>query len=93
MNKFAFLIIPVTGAVLLAGCSSDTGKKVMVESVADITGTGSTAGLDRYAGVIESSSDVKVEKDSNKTVSEVLVKVGDTVSKDQVLFRYRTGTA
>ena len=88
MNKFAFLIIPVAGAVLLAGCSSDTGKKVMVESVADITGTGSTAGLDRYAGVIESSSDVKVEKDSNKTVSEVLVKVGDTVSKEQVLFRY-----
>ncbi len=88
MNKFAFLMIPVVGAAILAGCSGGSEKKVMVESVADITGTGSTVGLDRYAGVIESSSDVKVEKDSDKTVAEVLVKVGDTVSKDQILFRY-----
>ena len=89
MKKIIILLLSVFGvATLAAGCGADDGKTATVESVAVICGIGSTSNVERYAGVIESGSDVKVEKDPDKKVAEVLVKVGDTVSKDQVLFRY-----
>ena len=89
MKKIIILLLSVFGvATLAAGCGADDGKTATVESVAVICGIGSTSNIERYAGVIESGSDVKVEKDSDKKVAEVLVKVGDTVAKDQVLFRY-----
>lgn len=88
MRKFMILISAAAGVSLLAGCSGDDREKATVESVAYICGIGSTANVERYAGVIESGSDTKVEKDSEKKVAEILVKVGDTVAKDQVLFRY-----
>ena len=89
MKKIIILLLSVFGvATLAAGCGADDGKTATVESVAFICGIGSTSNVERYAGVIESGSDVKVEKDSDKKVAEVLVKAGDTVARDQVLFRY-----
>ena len=88
MKKIIILLSSAIGAAALAGCGGDSGETATVESVAYICGIGSTTNVERYAGVIESGSETKVEKDSEKKVAEVLVKVGDTVKKDQVLFRY-----
>ena len=88
MRKLILIISAAAGISMLAGCSGGEGEKATVESVAYICGIGSTAKVERYAGVIESGSDTKVEKDSEKKVAEILVKVGDTVARDQVLFRY-----
>ena len=88
MRKFILVLAAAAGVSALAGCSGDDGEKATVESVAYICGIGSTANAERYAGVIESGSDTKVKKDSNRKVEDILVKVGDTVAKDQVLFRY-----
>ena len=88
MNKGIVLLVSALGAVTIAGCAGDNGKTATVESVAYICGIGSTTNIERYAGVIESGSDTKVEKDSDKKIAEVMVKAGDTVSKDQILFRY-----
>lgn len=88
MKKLTVLLSSVLGIALLSGCGVDNGEKATVESVAYICGIGSTSNVERYAGVIESGSDVKVQKDNDKKVAEVLVKTGDSVTKDQVLFRY-----
>ena len=88
MKKIIVLLLSVFGITMIAGCGGDNGEKATVESVAYICGTGSTSNVERYAGVIESGSDVKVQKDNDKKVAEVLVKAGDSVAKDQVLFRY-----
>lgn len=88
MKKSIILLIAALGAASVAGCAGDNGESATVESVAYICGIGSTTNVERYAGVIESGSDTKVEKDSDKKIAEILVNAGDTVSKDQVLFRY-----
>lgn len=88
MKKIIILLSSAIGAAAIAGCGGDNSKTATVESVAYICGIGSTTNVERYAGVIESGSETKVEKDQEKKVAEVLVKVGDTVNKDQVLFRY-----
>ncbi len=88
MKKIIIILISVFGLTAIAGCAGDNGGTATVESVAVICGIGSTTNVERYAGVIEAGSDIKVEKDSEKKVEEVLVKAGDTVKKDQVLFRY-----
>lgn len=88
MKKSIILLVSALGAASIAGCAGDNGESATVESVAYICGIGSTTNVERYAGVIESGSDAKVEKDSDKKIAEILVNAGDTVSKDQVLFIY-----
>lgn len=62
---------------------------VYVNSVSSIIGL-DTGAASRYSGLIEPQQTYKIKKDETKTVSEVLVQVGDEVQPGDVLFRYDT---
>lgn len=63
---------------------------VYVAPVSSITG-GMSASDPRYSGLVEPQKITKINKDDSRTVSEVLVQEGDTVSVGQALFSYDTG--
>ena len=73
----------------LAGCA-DSGTAVYVQSVRTLTGFGGIAPGDRFPGMVVSENVTKIEKDSDKTVAELLVSVGDDVEEGQALFSYDT---
>lgn len=66
------------------------GNLVYVESVKSIENGGSIGESSRFMGVVESQETKKVKKDSTKKISEVYVKEGDVVKKDDPLFAYDT---
>ena len=66
------------------------GKLVYVESVESITGAGYLGLETRFMGVVESQETKGVNKESNKTVKELFVKVGDSVKEGDELFIYDT---
>ena len=72
---------------LFAGCGN-AGETASVQSVAMICGIGSTATVERFAGVVETKAETKIEKDKSFTVQEMMVEVGDAVEEGQVLFVY-----
>ena len=74
--------------LLLAGCSGTGGDPVTVQSVSMITGAGSVGLAERFAGVVSARSEVKVEKDKDRTVDEIFVEAGETVTVGQILFAY-----
>ena len=80
---FALLLV---FAMLLAGCSSGTG--VYVQSVAALSGFGGIAPGDRFPGMVVSENVTEIEKDSNKSIAELLVKEGQDVTEGQELFSY-----
>ncbi len=69
--------------------SLQNASPVYVTSVSSILGMedGSTP---RYSGIVEPQETFKVQKDDSRTVSEILVDVGDQVYPGDVLFRYDT---
>ncbi|MBR3258460.1 MAG: HlyD family efflux transporter periplasmic adaptor subunit [Eggerthellaceae bacterium] len=73
---------------LMTGCNGASGETASVQSVAMICGIGSTANVERFAGVVETKAETKIEKDKSFTVQEMLVEVGDAVAEGQVLFVY-----
>lgn len=73
---------------------SDADNVVFVDSVAMITGLEGGNGLtNRYNGVIEPQETWSVEQSEDKTIEEMYVEVGDTVSAGQELFKYDTTEA
>ena len=88
MKKIAVLIVLAFLLAVIAGCGSSSDETATVQSVANICGIGSTTNVERYAGVVESKSETKIQKDEDKTVAEIKVAVGDTVDEGQVLFTY-----
>ncbi len=44
--------------------------------------------VNRFAGVVTSGKETKIEKDDSKKIASIKVSVGDTVKKGQVLFVY-----
>lgn len=77
----------VASLLLLSGCGSGTtNQTVYVQSVGDILGYDTTA--TQFSGTVESSKSQKIEKDDDKTIDEVKVQQGDSVTKGQVLFTY-----
>ncbi len=88
MKKLAALVaIALSAALALGGCSG-SGETASVQSVAMICGIGSTANVERFAGVVETKTETKIEKDEAFSVSEILVSVGDVVEEGQILFVY-----
>ena len=85
-------ILPLALAAALAtslavGCTG-TDQIASVQNVGMICGIGSTATVERFAGVVETKAETKIEKDGAFTVAEILVEVGDAVEEGQVLFVY-----
>ena len=84
------LVLCFALALTLCACSGDNGTGVYVQSVADLMDVGGIAPGDRFAGVLVSENVSEIQKDSDKTVAELLVKEGDDVTEGQALFSYDT---
>ncbi len=82
------LICAALIAVSLCACADVSGDAVTVQSVSMITGAGSTGLIDRFAGIVSARSEAKVEKDPDRTVSEIFVQQGQEVKAGQILFAY-----
>lgn len=99
MSKKKFAII--FGAIVIAAVAAaviwyffgdgrhDSKDRVYVEKVSVIMGT-ATGAQNRYSGVVQPQKSVEINADSERTVKEVLVKVGDTVEEGTPLFNYDT---
>ena len=68
------------------------GKLVYVEKVGNLQG-GYLGQDSRFMGIVESQESKNVEKDPDKKVKDILVKVGDTVNEGDPLFTYDTEQA
>ena len=71
----------------LSGCG-DKGPAVYVQSVKTLTELGGIGAEDRFAGLVVSENVVEIQRDSDKSVEELLVREGDDVAQGQELFRY-----
>lgn len=88
MMKRGIILTAAVAILLLAGCGNSS-KPVYVESVAELTGVG-TSYSDSFAGIVASDSVLEISKDVDKQIAEVFVKVGDGVEEGQKLFSYDT---
>ena len=88
-KKWMVAVLSVVMLLNLSACG-DSGTAVFVQSVAELAGLGGIAPDDRFAGIVVSENVAEVNRDSDKTIKELLVKAGDDVKKDQVLFSYDT---
>ena len=89
MKRKMFVGLAALLSVAIAGgCSAEKEtEKVSVEQIKLIQSTKIT-GTNSFTGIIQSQEEFKINKDQEKKLKEVLVKVGDTVVKDQLLFTY-----
>lgn len=91
MNTKKCLIFMLTAVMLLGFCGcAESGTAVYVQSVADLAGLGGIAPDDRFAGIVVSENVAEVNRDSDKTIEELMVKAGDDVTEGQLLFSYDT---
>ena len=88
MKKWLALLCALCLCLTLAACGS--GTKVYVQSVETLMNMGGIAPGDRFGGVVVSENVAEVQKDSDKTVKELLVKEGEDVKEGQALFSYDT---
>ncbi len=86
-KKYLSILLTVCLMLGLAACSAD-GTAVYVQSVAELANMGGIAPGDRFAGLVVSENVAQIQKDSDKTVEELLVKEGDDVQEGDILFRY-----
>jgi len=86
-RKCVVFLAAVAVAALLVGCGGkDTA--VYVQSVGELSRMGGIAPGDRFAGLVVSENVAEIEKDGEKTISELLVKEGDDVREGDPLFSY-----
>lgn len=87
--KRLWLGLLAAAMVLCAGCAGSDTQKVYVTTVGSLLGLeDSTGQVNRYAGVVETLDTAKIQKDSDKTVKEIFVAVGDEVKEGDPLFAY-----
>lgn len=89
MKKWLAAALALCLVMALTGCDENE-TAVYVQPVADLINLGGIAPGDRFPGVVVAENVAEVEKDSDKTVGELLVKAGDDVTAGQELFRYDT---
>ena len=87
MKKAAFVLALVMLMTCMAGCCKVEGE-ASVQSVSMICGLGSVGLADRFAGIVSPLGETKIKKDDSMAVSDIRVKVGDTVKEGDVLFTY-----
>ena len=91
MNMKKWLSAMLAALLLLGLCGcGENGTAVYVQSVADLAGLGGIAPDDRFAGIVVSEYVAEINRDSDKTIEQLLVKAGDDVTEGQVLFSYDT---
>lgn len=87
LKKCCAALLSMALALTLAACSSsDSG--VYVQSVAELANLGGIAPGDRFPGMVVSENVTEIEKDSGKSIAELLVKEGQDVTVGQELFSY-----
>ncbi len=87
----AVLVIGGIGWFMISNLQSDDAGKAYVESVKEITGLGSSNGINnRYTGIVEPQDSWKISLQSDLSVSKCFVEVGDEVKKGDKLFTYNT---
>ena len=88
-------IVPAVAALLallLCACGAKTGNDGVSVQRADQLSAAAQAG-DRFMGVVVSENVIKVQRDSNKTVAECYVSVGQQVAEGEKLFSYDAAAA
>ena len=88
-KKYLAALLAIVMLLVFAGCASKEGA-VYVQSVAELANLGGIAPGDRFAGIVVSENVAQVQKDSEKTIAELLVKEGDDVKEGDPLFSYDT---
>lgn len=71
------------------GNNSDEKISVPVQSVSVLTGADNTS-QNRFSGIVVAQNTIKINKKPDRTIKELYVEVGDTVTKGQKLFEYET---
>lgn len=96
-KKYAVVLGAVVFAAIAAVCiwyfigngGRDSKDRVYVEKVSTIMNT-VTGAQNRYSGVVQPQKTVDVNADAERTVKDIMVKVGDTVEEGTPLFNYDT---
>ena len=86
-KKIVAMLLVLTVLAALTGCGNK-GTAVYVQSVSDLMGMGGIAPGDRFAGLVVSENVAQIQKDSDRSVAELLVREGDDVKEGDVLFSY-----
>ncbi len=79
------------GAAVLLGLTGCGGETEINAEQAGLLATAS-ASTDKFAGVVVSENAVEIQRDSEKTIDELYVAVGDEVRVNEKLFSYDTDT-
>jgi len=91
MNEKKWMTLMLAVVLLLSLCAcGGSGTAVFVQSVAELANLGGIAPDDRFAGIVVSENVAEIDRDTDKSIKELLVKAGDDVKKDQILFSYDT---
>lgn len=91
ISMLVIVIAVVIGVFVSRGSSSSDGLTAYVDSVSMITGLGSGSGLmNRYSGVVEPQETIQINRNQERKIKELYVKVGDKVEEGTELFAYDT---
>lgn len=89
MKKGLAVALAICVLLALGGCGDD-GTGVYVQSVAELNAAGGIAAGDRFPGLVVSENVTEIQRDTDKTIAELLVREGDDVAQGQELFSYDT---
>ena len=85
------VVIGVAGFFMWKSGPSNNGLIAYVDSVSTITDLGSGTGLNnRYSGVVEPQETIEINRNQERQVKELFVKIGDKVEEGTELFAYDT---
>lgn len=87
-KKLALLLAALMLLGTVTACGVGGAGEASVQSVSMICGLGATGLVDRFSGMVTPQGETKLKKSDNAEIAEIKVAVGDSVTKDQVLFTY-----
>ena len=89
MKKWISVALVLCILATLTACGNG-GTKVYVQSISSLMNMGGIAPGDRFGGIVVSENVAEIQKDSDKSIAELLVREGDDVTEGQTLFSYDT---